>query len=320
MVMKRTLRNLLALAILVLPWVLWSQEQDGLGVFVRFFDKKIYYLNKTDDIKIKVDIINQTLEPIRFRVADNKLFNLDFEVKTPANVMLDHSKDFTIQRSSYQYVLFREVVLQPEEEYGFVVQLDQFIDLDRSGLFTIQGLFFPELPPTGDSQPVRSNFLALNIRPPLFVPELEALVDEDTGEVMQREEWPPDQVVEHTIRSRQRSQWEKFFLYLDIPSLIQKNPDWQVRYGRSSEEDRLELIEDYKNELKQEVVDQDILVIPSEFEILRTTYTPFEGSVIVQMKFRYRDYTEIKRYTYYLERRERFWLIADYEVTNLGTE
>jgi hypothetical protein len=42
--------------------------------------------------------------------------------------------------------------------------------------------------------------------------------------------------------------------------------------------------------------------------------------VQVLEKFRQRDFTELKRYTYYLTRRDRIWLITGYETVNLGTE
>ena len=37
-------------------------------------------------------------------------------------------------------------------------------------------------------------------------------------------------------------------------------------------------------------------------------------------KFRQRDFTELKRFTYNLTRRDRIWLITGYETVNLGTE
>lgn len=318
--MSKIRRFLPILFLMTVATHVWPQQQGDISIFVRFFNKKIFYLNKTEEIKIKVTVVNGALKPVRFRVADNKVFNLDFEVKTPANTVLDHSKEFTIERSSYQYVLFKEMILEPEEEYGFIVDLNRFVDLDRSGLLTVQAFFYPILPPSGKTVPISSNILSLNLRPPLLVPELEALVEEETGEVAEREVIPPDEVVDFTILARQRSQWEKFFIYLDIERLLLKNPDWRARYNRLPEEKRLDLISDYRKELEQELVDQDILVIPTEYEILKTTYSPFEGSVIVLEKFRYRDYTEIKRYTYYLERKDRYWMITDYEVVNLGTE
>ena len=65
---------------------------EGVHVFIRFYNKKIYYLSKTDDIKVKVSVVNRSLEPFRFKVADDKIFNLDFEVKTPGNIALEHAK------------------------------------------------------------------------------------------------------------------------------------------------------------------------------------------------------------------------------------
>jgi hypothetical protein len=37
-------------------------------------------------------------------------------------------------------------------------------------------------------------------------------------------------------------------------------------------------------------------------------------------KFKYPDYTELKQYTYLLKRSDRYWIIYDYEIKNLGTQ
>jgi hypothetical protein len=68
------------------------------------------------------------------------------------------------------------------------------------------------------------------------------------------------------------------------------------------------------------VVDGDIVLIPTAFSILETRYTPFAATVLVTEKFAQRDYTEVKRFTYSLTRRDRIWLITGYEAVNLGTE
>jgi hypothetical protein len=72
--------------------------------------------------------------------------------------------------------------------------------------------------------------------------------------------------------------------------------------------------------LTQQVVDTDIVLIPTQFEVQTTSYTPFEATVLVLEKFKQRDFTEIKRFTWYLTRRDRIWLITGYETVNLGTE
>ena len=67
------------------------------------------------------------------------------------------------------------------------------------------------------------------------------------------------------------------------------------------------------------MVDKDIQVVPQEYTILNTQYTASRATVTVEMKFRYRDYTEVKEYTYHLERRDRVWMITEYEVANVRT-
>jgi hypothetical protein len=76
----------------------------------------------------------------------------------------------------------------------------------------------------------------------------------------------------------------------------------------------------YRQELQGAKIDGDISAIPYEFTIERTTYNADEGTVTVLEKFKTGDYTERKRYTYYLSRVDDIWTIVDYVVINLGTE
>ena len=308
-------------ALLTITGLTNALANEDVQVFIRFYNKKIYYLSKTDDIRIKVSIVNRSLEPFRFELADDKIFNLDFEVKTPGNTALEHAKEFTTARSSFQYVFFKDIELKPEEEYAYIVHLDRFIRFEERGTYTVQALFYPNLMRDNRVVPIKSNLLALDLRPRIETKELEELVEEETGEVVTREVIPPDEVVKRTINARQQSKWARFFLYLDVRSLIRNNPEWRVRYEKLSEEQRLILEEEYKEQLRQERVDEDILVVPQEFEIEKTSYTAFEAEVSVLMRFKYPDYWERKRYTYYLTRRDgRYWMITSYGVQNLPTE
>jgi hypothetical protein len=76
----------------------------------------------------------------------------------------------------------------------------------------------------------------------------------------------------------------------------------------------------YRRELQSETVDNDIATIPKDFAIERTQYGADEGTVTVLEYFQVGTYTEKKRYTYYLRRRDDIWTIEDYSVVNLGTE
>ncbi len=299
----------------------FSADAEGVDFNIRFYDTRIYYLgDREHPVTLEAIFTNNSSQTYRFKMAENRMFNFDFEVATPTNILLDHSQEFTRSRSANQPVLYREISLEPGEKYGVVVTLDEFIKIPKAGLYTVQAVFHPELNLGGSDSTIHSNTLTLNIRPAIVFEEERAMIEAETGKLIQRQPLPPDEVVDYMLSARQKSQWEKFFLYLDLESLYLKNPGRAQAYRRMSEENRRAVLDRYKEQLRSETVDVDILVIPATYEIVQTSYTPFEGRVTVIEKFQYRDYVEIKRYTYTLERHDTIWVVTDYEIVNLGTE
>ena len=314
--MKRfLLPGTLALLFFALP--AFGLETRGIDFTIRYYEKRIYYVGDSEHpVRLEAVITNNSGDTYRFKMSDSRVFSLDFEVTTPTNVRLESASEFIKTRNSNQPEFYRDVTLEPGEKYGIVVSLQSYVRIDEPGLYSVQGLFYPDLNLHGAGAVLRSNTLALNMRPEIVFPEERAMI----GKLLERQPLPPDEVVEYALRARQRSQWEKFFLYLDLESLYRSLPSRDERFRRLSEEAQQAALEQYKKGLMAQTVDRDILVVPSSFEILETTYTPFRGTVSVLERFRYTDYTEIKRYTYYLERRDRIWLVTDYEIVNLGTE
>ena len=145
-------------------------------------------------------------------------------------------------------------------------------------------------------------------------------LDVETNANLVREKLPPDEVVRYILTARQKGQWEKFFLYLDLEAMIARDAPRQRQWAAESEEGRRRMVDRYRSELQAEVIDGDIATIPMEFHIERTTYGASEGTVSVLEKFKTGNYIERKRYTYYLELRDDVWTIVDYTVVNLGTE
>jgi hypothetical protein len=295
-------------------------EAQGVSFSIRFHEKRIYYLGDAQNpVLLEAALANESSATFRFKMAENRFFNLDFEVSNPSNQLLDHAQKFIRSKNSNQPVFLREVTLEPGERYSITVNLNEFVEFRSAGLFTVQGLFYPELS-TSSAAPLRSNTLSLSLRPAVVFPEEKARIEAETGALLAREPLPPDEVVSYTLRARQKSQWEKFFLYLDLESLYQASPARRESYRRLSEENRRAALAGYRRQLQQTVVDTDIVLIPTDFEVQRTTYSPFEAEVQVLEKFRQRDFTELKRFTYNLTRRDRIWLITGYETVNLGTE
>ena len=319
--LKRTAFCLLFAVLLAGLALADAQAQvQGISFSIRFHEKRIYYLSDTQHpVRLDVALANESSATFRFRVAENRFFNLDFEVSTPSNQLLDHAQEFIKSKNSNQPVIVREMSLEPGERYSVTVDLDDYVAFRSAGLFTVQGLFYPELS-TSSAAPLRSNPLSLSLRPAVVFPEERARIEAETGALLAREPLPPDEVVSYTLRARQKSQWEKFFLYLDLESLYQANPYRRESYRRLSDENRRAALDGFRRQLMEKVVDNDIALIPSEFEVQETRYTPFEATVQVLEKFKERDFTELKRFTYSLTRRDRIWLITGYEAVNLGTE
>ena len=150
--------------------------------------------------------------------------------------------------------------------------------------------------------------------------EEKAVVDAETGALLARQALPPDEVVTWTIAARQKSQWEKFFLYLDLESLMRKNPEKDRSFRNASETARRQMVSQFRQQLRAMTIQQDISVIPSSFKIQKTSYDDAEASVQVLEKFAYPDYTELKAFTYHLKKSDRYWIIDDYQIRNQGTE
>jgi hypothetical protein len=321
--LKRIVVLFLAAAMLsALAWTCFAAGEGGVTLAISYSEKRIYYQGDTQNpVLLDAVLTNGSDRTFRFKIAENRFYNLDFEVSTPSNLLLDHSQKFIKSKNANQPVFFRDVSLEPGERYGVTLSLNDFVEFTRPGLYTVQALFYPELSvPPGAAAPLRSNPLSLSLRPEVIFPEEKARIEAETGALIAREPLPPDEVVTYTLKARQKSQWEKFFLYLDLEGLYTQNPGRAESYRRMSEENRRAALAGFRKQLSSQVVDTDIVLIPSDFEILETRYTTFEATVLATEKFKQRDFTELKRFTYYLTRKDRIWLITRYETMNLGTE
>ena len=212
------------------------------------------------------------------------------------------------------------------------MDLNWFIDVPAAGVYTVEAIFRPtvsaglQLDFTRDNEAVdgrdfvRSNVLTLNLRPAIDEPEIRSIIEAEALRRLERRSIPPDEVVTFLLQARQRNEWDRFLLYLDLESLLQRNDEMRRRYLRASGQVQQEMVDQFRESLVQLRFDGDIALVPTRFDVLKTTYTPDEASVLVEQRFTVDDLTEIKQYQYYLRRQDSSWIIYDYEVQNIGTE
>jgi hypothetical protein len=290
------------------------------------------YYSGTDPIYIQVSLINNSANTFYFRLAGDRIFSLDFDVRTMRNRPVEPSDNLLSRRAGSGQVFFRDVAIEPGESFLFVENLLDFADIKEPGSYVAQAKFYPRLYANasfsdangsgGGEDCLVSPRLTVNLRPPLLVDEdgLPQQLDVETNAKLVREGLPPDEVVAFTLTARQKSQWEKFFLYIDLEQMLLRDAARERRFRSESEEGRARMVERFRNDMRNSIIDGDISAIPSSFEIERTSYGPEEGTVVVLERFNQGGYTEKKRYTYHLKKYGDIWSIVDYVVMNLGTE
>jgi len=301
-----------------------AASQDNVDFSIRFFDRRIYYV-ETDPVYVQVTITNNSPATYRFKLADERAFSIEFDIRTVSNRPLEAADSLIRKRTQYQQVYFREITVESGESFSFVEDLRDYVNLSQAGSFIVRAKVFPELYKPEQANvtvALESNRLNLNLRPPsVYGPDGVPLeMDIATGAVLVRERLAPDQVVEYMLTARQRSQWERFFLYLDLEAMLSRDAFRRRRWLAENEAGRRRMIEEYRRELQESVNDNDISVIPTNFEMEQTRYNNHEGTVTVMQKFNMGNFTELRRYIYYLEQRDNIWTIVNYTVTKLGTE
>ena len=206
------------------------------------------------------------------------------------------------------------------EEYSFTENLKDYIDITDPAVYYAELKFYPELYKSKYIS-LASNRLTLEVRPSPSAAASSILpVADNTAELLNPEDISPDKVVERTIIARQKSLWDQYFLYMDIEAMLQRDAIAKRKYNAVSADERARLLKNYKADLMQSRIDNDIVAIPESFEIEKTLYSRTEGTVTVTEWFKYPNFREKKSYVYKVRQREGIWQIYDYVVTNLGTE
>lgn len=294
-------------------------------VSIRFYDRRVYYPGNdgTEPIFVKVAITNTGAEPLRFKLANDRMFSLDFSVLSTKNKSLPHTEPWIKKRNTNQHIYFREISIETGETYSFIENLKDYITFDSPGVYILSADFYPELKQLSDTTEVHvtSNRLGLEIKPAPAAATLGAVpIASVSREVLQPQPLSPDKVIAYLLSARQKSQWDQFFLYLDVERMIARDPIRNRRYKAEAEAGRMSMIDTYKHDLMQARTDKDVAIIPVEFKIERTVYSATEAEVTVIEWFDYTSFREKKRFTYNLASRDDIWTVYDYSVENLGTE
>ncbi|MBU0934559.1 MAG: hypothetical protein KKI09_03080 [Spirochaetes bacterium] len=305
-------------ACLILLGLLLSAVHAQPRVTIQFHDKTLY--STSSDIMVRVSIFNDSTEVYRFRLADERRLSLNLEARTLSNRQLPASNTWLRTMAANTPAYYRELSLLPGEEYSFIENVHDYVAINEAGTYLLHCVFSPELVGRPQQEGLRSNVLTLSVRPGSPTPSAAEQFIAGTTEILRAQRIPPDEVIRRTITARQKSHWNEFFLYLDLEAMLRNSAERRRVYDRESDDGRRRMLSEFKTELMQGVVDTDIVVVPSSFEIVETRYGMLYGTVDVLQKFAYDGFFMVKQYIYELEKRDDIWNIVAYTVINKGSE
>ena len=319
--MKRFLLIIISIFLLFAQSIV-AQENQDVQVSIKLYNKTLYYPGETLDnpIYVHITVANKSSETLRFKLADDRMFSIDFAAFNAKNKKLPYTEEIIKKRTTDRIVYFREIALETGEEYSFVENLKDYVQITEPAIYYFELDFFPELYKSKNNK-IESNRLRIDVKPsPSATGVTKVPVSNETISVLKPETISPDKVVEQTIVARQKNLWDQFFLYMDIEKMLTRDQARKRKYTTLSDIERNRMIQDYKLDLMQSRIDNAIVAIPESFYIEKTVYTQTEGSVSVIQWFKYDTFKEKKRYTYSVQKRDEVWHIYDYTVENLGTE
>ena len=319
--MKRFLFAIISIFILFAQSIV-AQNNEDVQVSIKLYNKTLYYPGESLDnpIYVHITVANKGSETLRFKLADDRMFSIDFSAFNSKNKKLPYTEEIIKKRTTDRIVYFREIALETGEEYSFVENLKDYVQITEPAIYYFELDFFPELYKSKFNK-IESNRLRIDVKPsPAASGVTKVPVSNEIISVLKPESISPDKVVEQTIVARQKNLWNQFFLYMDIEKMLTRDQARKRKYTTLSDMDRNRMIQDYKLDLMQSRIDNAIVAIPESFYIEKTVYTQTEGSVSVIQWFKYDTFKEKKRYVYSVQKRDEIWHICDYTVENLGTE
>ena len=135
-------------------------------VSIKFYDRTMYYPGEVESnpVYIHVTVANNGSDTLRFKLADDRMFSIDFSVFNVRNSRLSDTEALTRKRTTNRTVYFREISLEPGESYSFVENLKHYVQIDNPSVYYVEMNFYPELY-RNKTNYVSSNRLSLEIRP-----------------------------------------------------------------------------------------------------------------------------------------------------------
>ncbi|WP_445436082.1 hypothetical protein [Candidatus Borreliella tachyglossi] len=300
------------------PFILFPRDYKGLDFKIKFFNQSIYRVNS--NVSIEVSLSNLSDDLITLEMGDINTFGFDFDVADTTNLRVKRPIEYVKDRSKNVAIPVRTLSLRPNERFSVVMSLNQFVQFNKDGVYFVKGVFFPDI--SDPHKRIESNVITLFLKPKMDdasekVDFANLASNHEIQDVLKRENLSPDKIVEYLFGALRLGEKEKFFLYIDLESLILNDQNKSYLYKHELKTGSSNMLEEYKEYLWSGS-NSDISKAPNKFSIVETTYTDSTGKVVSDLYFDDGHFYITKRYTFFFKKYDSYWIIYDYTVQNTG--
>ena len=193
--MKRFLLVIISIFILFAQSIV-AQENQDVQVSIKLYNKTLYYPGESLDnpIYVHITVANKSDETLRFKLADDRMFSIDFTAFNAKNKKLPYTEEIIKKRTTDRIVYFREIALETGEEYSFVENLKDYIQITEPAIYYFELDFFPELYKSKNNK-IESNRLRIDVKPsPSATGVTKVPVSNETISVLKPETISPDKL------------------------------------------------------------------------------------------------------------------------------
>ena len=143
--MKRFLFVIISIFVIFAQTVV-AQENNDVQVSIKLYNKTLYYPGESLDnpIYVHITVANKGSETLRFKLADDRMFSIDFSAFNAKNTKLPYTEEIIKKRTTDRIVYFREIALETGEEYSFVENLKDYVQITEPAIYYFELDFFPE--------------------------------------------------------------------------------------------------------------------------------------------------------------------------------
>jgi hypothetical protein len=266
-----------------------------------------------EDIKLQIEVRNEGSKPVFIYPAGYKLLNFEIKILNLKNaeILEKLNPDITELKNQNPYLFIpKELELYPDEIYKVELNLNEYYKIEESGRYKITVSFKPYI----DNENIKfnSNPIYLNILPT----ERQRMEQEIVLALKKEEEaksYTPYSLIKFLLDSKIKGDWNNYFLYQNLDSIILKYPKFSEKYLKASDEMKKDIIEEFK---KYEIERPDNKIEEYSIEEIKESFKELKATVRCKIKYKKPAVFQNYVYEFYLVKKGNKWFVQDFEVIN----